>query len=88
MNNVWLDKSGRMFLGVLILCVVMAVLLLEILTVHRKTDRQNVIQTALDHSYSVYVDGVEVDPDNIDISMYSKVRVDDSAQKVYISTGG
>lgn len=88
MNNVCFDKSGRRFLGVLILCFVMVVLMLEILTVHRKTDRQTVMQTALDKSYPVYIDGVEVDPDNIDISMYSKVRVDDSAQKVYISTGG
>lgn len=88
MNNICLDKSGRRFLGVLILCFVVVVLMLEILTVHRKTDRQTGIQTALDKSYSVYIDGVEVDPDNIDISMYSKVRVDDSAQKVYISTGG
>lgn len=88
MNNICLDKSGRMFLGVLILCFVAVVLMLEILTVHRKTDRQTAAQTALDKSYPVYIDGVEVDPDNIDISMYSKVRVDDSAQKVYISTGG
>ncbi len=87
MNSICLDKNGRRFLGMLILFFVAVVLMLEILTVHRKTDRQTVSQTALDKSYSVYVDGVEVDPDNIDISMYSKVRVDDSAQKVYISTG-
>lgn len=87
MNSICLDKNGRRFLGMLILFFVAVVLMLEILTVHRKTDKQTVSQTALDKSYSVYVDGVEVDPDNIDISMYSKVRVDDSAQKVYISTG-
>ncbi len=88
MNSICLDKNGRRVLGVLILFFVAVVLMLELLTVYRKTDRQTGVQTALNKSYSVYVDGVEVDPDNIDISMYSKVKVDDSAQKVYISTGG
>ena len=41
-------------------------------------------QRALDNNYTVYVNGVEVDPDNIYVNQY-KVHIDDEQHKVMLA---
>ena len=40
---------------------------------------------AIEESYSFYVDGSEVDPDNIDRNQYYEITFDDDAYKVFLS---
>lgn len=45
------------------------------------------VQAAVDDEYEVYVDGQEVDADNIDLDQYSIV-VDKEKEKIFCSTKG
>lgn len=54
-----------------LLCVVVAISCVAIITEKRYEEQEKKIEQALDDGWKVYVDGEEVDPDNIVISRYA-----------------
>ncbi len=74
-------KSIDVLLTILIV-VLLGVMVLAI--VYPDTNRQH-WDEAVSNGYVFYVDGIEVDPNNLDKSFYSKVHFDDENKKVMVS---
>lgn len=70
-----------------VLLTVIVVILLGVIVVSiafLNTNRQH-WDEAVSNGYVFYVDGIEVDPNNLDKNFYSKVHFDDENKKVMVS---
>lgn len=74
------DIFGHM-LGI---CVVVLLISLVLTLAAEPNATKEIYQQALDKNYTVYVNGVEVDPDNIYVNQY-KVHIDDEQHKVMLA---
>ena len=71
----------------LALCVISGIfasVFLIIAEIDRIEDNSTKYKTAVQSGYSIYIDGVEVNPD-IDVNLYSHVSYDDDNHKVFVS---
>lgn len=66
------------------ICIVILLISLVGAVVAEPNATEALYQQALDNNYTVYVNGVEVDPDNIYVNQY-KVHIDDEQHKVMLA---
>ena len=72
------------FARTLIICVVILIISLVLTVATEPNATEALYQQALDKNYTVYVNGVEVDPDNIYVNQY-KVHIDDEQHKIMLA---
>ena len=51
-------------------------------------ERENKIEYSLEHNYTCYIDGEEVDPSLIDIDNYRHITFDDENERIIIASTG
>lgn len=53
-----------------------------------EVERENKIEYSLEHNYTCYIDGEEVDPSLIDIDSYRHITFDDENERIIIASTG
>ena len=53
-----------------------------------EVERENKIEYSLEHNYTCYIDGEEVDPSLIDIDNYRHITFDDENERIIIASTG
>lgn len=51
-------------------------------------EKENKIQYSLEHNYSCYIDGEEVDPSLINFNHYRHITFDDENERIIIASNG
>ena len=51
-------------------------------------ERENKIEYSLEHNYTCYIDGEEVDPSLIDLDSYRHITFDDENERIIIASTG
>lgn len=82
-NIAWDGDTVALFALIIVSCVVLVFSLIDM----QESDIHKIAADSISNGYSVYVNGIEVDAENIRIEDYSHISIDDENRKVILTSG-
>lgn len=82
-NIVWDGDTVALFAIIIVSFIILGFLIIDM----QANDIHKIAADNISNGYSVYVNGVEVDAENIHIEDYSHISIDDENRKIILTSG-